>query len=229
MSTAKSIKYWSEDDRPREKLINKGIESLSDSELMAILISSGNPEQSAVDLSRDILDSCDNNLNTLGKRSYQDLMLFRGIGKAKAISIIAALELGKRRKVEDVMKNSKIRSSKDVFDIFYPILADLPYEELHVIFLNRANDIIDTLKISQGGTAGTIIDVKIIMKNALLRYAHGIIIVHNHPSGNNHPSKQDKDVTKKIKQAAGLFEIELLDHIIIANNTYFSFIDDDLI
>jgi DNA repair protein RadC len=225
----KSIKNWSEDDRPREKLMAKGLETLSDSELIAILIGSGNFDQSAVELSRDILNSCNNNLNLLGKKSFQDLMEFRGIGQAKAISIVAALELGRRRKAQCAMENTKISSSKDVFELFQPILGDLPYEEFRIIYLNRANVIIDTIKISQGGTTGTVMDIKVILKNAILKFAQGIIVVHNHPSGNNFPSKSDKDITLKLKQAVKLFETELLDHVIIADNNYFSFADSGLL
>lgn len=229
MKNNKSIKNWSEDDRPREKLMVKGVEALSDSELIAILISSGNAEQSAVELARDILDSCKKNLNLLGKSTFQDLMNFKGIGEAKAVTIVAALELGKRRRSQDVLQQSKITSSKDVFNFFQPILGDLPHEEFRVLYLNRANDIIDSVKISQGGTSGTVMDVKIILKNAILKFAQGIIIVHNHPSGNRTPSKADKEVTCKMKKAAELLDIELLDHIIITDNNFFSFADSGLL
>ncbi len=227
MKKKKSIKNWSKSDRPREKLMNKGIESLSDSELIAILLGSGNNNQSAVDLARDVLDSCENNLNALGKQTYTDLMSFRGIGEAKAISIVAALELGKRRKIQDVISQKKITSSKDIFNYFQPLLVDKNFEEFWIVLLNNSNIIIDIIRTSQGGTTGTVIDIKLIMKDALNRLAQGIILVHNHPSGNIKPSNSDIKITNKIKQAAAFFDINLLDHVIIGNSTYFSFADED--
>lgn len=200
MNNSKPIKDWSNDDRPREKLMAKGIEALSDSELIAILLRSGDTKKSAVELAREILASCKNNLNLLGKRSYQDLMEFSGVGEAKAISIVAALELGRRRQQQDVLEVRKINSSKDAFNFFQPIMRDLQYEEFRILFLNRANHIIDSMKISQGGTIGTIIDVKIIMRNALTHFAQGIIVAHNHPSGNATPSSSDIEVTQKNKK-----------------------------
>lgn len=229
MKMNKSIKYWSVDDRPREKLMDKGTEALSDSELLAILLGSGNKTQSAVELARDILKSCQNNLNILGKKNYCDLMDFRGVGEAKAVSVVAALELGKRRKTQDVLQQKKIVSSKDVYNFFQPILGDLPHEEFRVLYLNRANNIIDDLKVSQGGTTGTVMDVKIILKTAIAKFAQGLIIAHNHPSGNTKPSESDILITQKLKKAADLLDINLLDHIIIADNEYFSFADNDLI
>ncbi len=229
MNEKKSIKDWSEDDRPREKLSKKGTAALSDAELIAILLGSGNSQQSAVELARDILDSCSNNINNLGKKSLKDLMKFKGIGEAKAVTIVAALELGKRRKLEDVIKQARITTSRSAFDYFQPLMGDLQHEEFHVLFLNRANIIIDSIRISSGGTIGTVMDIKLIIKNALDRLAHGIIISHNHPSGNTQPSNADKQITSKVRDAAALMEINLLDHIIIADNDYFSFADDGLI
>jgi DNA repair protein RadC len=229
MKNQKAIKYWAESDRPREKLMQKGTESLSDSELIAILLGSGNVKQSAVELARDILAENKNNLNSLGKRTYKDLMKFRGIGEAKAISIVAALELGKRRKMQDIVKQGRISSSADAFNYFQPLIGDLPHEEIHILFLSRANTIIDSIRASQGGTVGTVMDVKIIMKNALERLAQSIIIAHNHPSGNRNPSQNDISITEKLKQAAAFFDIGVLDHIIIADNSYYSFADEGLI
>jgi len=229
MKEYKSIKNWSEDDRPREKLLKKGTSALSDAELVAILLGSGSSKQSAVELAREILDSCNNNINCLGKKSLKDLMKFKGVGEAKAVSIVAALELGKRRKLEDAIKQAKITTSRSAFEYFQPLMGDLQHEEFHVLFLNRANLIIDSLKISSGGTTGTVMDVKLIIKHALDRLAQGIIISHNHPSGNKQPSGADTQITNKVKEAAALMDINLLDHIIIADNDYFSFADDGLI
>lgn len=229
MKEKTSIKYWSQDDRPREKLMVKGSESLSDSELIAILIGSGFGEKSAVELAREILKSCKNNLNELGRLSISELMSFKGIGEAKAISIIAAMELGRRRKAEDINKRKQITSSQDVFESFQPQLADKNHEEFWFILLNNSNIIIDKIKTSQGGTTGTVIDVKLIIKEAVNKLAQGIILVHNHPSGNIKPSIADKNVTEKIKNAATFFDIKLLDHVIIGNNDYFSFADQNIL
>ncbi len=228
MGNNKSIKYWAESDQPREKLMQKGTGALTDSELVAILLGSGNTEQSAVELARDILKENKNNLNTLGKKSYKDLMQFRGVGEAKSISIVAALELGRRRKMQEIVMQQKITSSYDAYDYFQPQIGDLAHEEIHILYLTRANTIIDSIRLSQGGTVGTVMDIKIIMKNALERLAQGIIIAHNHPSGNRNPSKQDIQITEKLVNAAHFFDISVLDHVIIADKTYFSFKDEDI-
>jgi len=229
MKEYKSIKNWSEDDRPREKLLKKGTSALSDAELVAILLGSGSSKQSAVELAREILDSCNNNINSLGKKSLKDLMKFKGVGEAKAVSIVAALELGKRRKLEEAAKQSKITTSRSAFEYFQPLMGDLQHEEFHVMFLNRANVIIDSIKISSGGTTGTVMDVKLIIRHALDRLAQGIIISHNHPSGNKQPSTADTQITHKVRDAAALMDVNLLDHIIIADNDYFSFADEGMI
>lgn len=223
-----SIKQWASEDRPREKLLEKGIFSLSDAELIAILISTGTKKASAVDVSKTILADSDNNLNKLGKKTINDLMKIDGIGQAKAISIIAALELGRRRKNVD-LKKIKISSSESAFEILQPILGDLPHEEFWVLYLNRANQVIDKEIISRGGTAGTVIDNKIILKLGIEKLAQGIILAHNHPSGNISPSKNDMQITSKIKEAAKLIDINLLDHIIIGNNKYYSFTDEGVL
>lgn len=227
MKTQGSIKYWSEDDRPREKLMTKGCEALSDSELIAILLGSGNKNKSAVELSREILKSVKNDLNDLGRLNYTELMKFRGVGEAKAISVIAALELGRRRKVQHINKRKQITCSSDVYESFQPLLADKNHEEFWFILLNNSNMIIDKIKTSQGGTTGTVIDVKLIMKEAMNKLAQGIILVHNHPSGNIKPSNADRTITEKIKNATSFFDIKLLDHVIIGDSNYFSFADEN--
>ena len=222
------IPNWAIEDRPREKLLAKGIQSLSDAELIAILIGSGSRNETAVELSKRILASVENNLNQLGKLTISNLQEFKGIGEAKAISIVAAMELGKRRKVTDILEKAKIGSSKDVFEIFASVLCDLPYEEFWVLFLNRANKIIHKQKISQGGVSGTVIDIRLVLKLAIEKLASGIILCHNHPSGNIQPSKSDIDITKKLKEAAKFMDINVLDHIIVTDSEYFSFADGGL-
>lgn len=224
-----TIKEWAVEDRPREKILYKGIFALSDAELIAILIGSGNSNQSAVDLARDVLKLADNNLNKLGKLGIDDLQKLKGIGRAKAINILAALELGRRRKASEINDENIIRSSNDVYTIFNPLLADLKYEEFWLIYLNRSNRVISRLKISQGGISGTITDVRLIMKKALELLASSIIICHNHPSGNKEPSEADKRITAKIKEASGYFDISLLDHLIITDNGYYSFADSGIL
>ncbi|MBN1250579.1 MAG: DNA repair protein RadC [Bacteroidales bacterium] len=229
MADRLSIKNWAIEDRPREKLLLKGINSLSDAELIAILISSGSFEETAVELSKRIISSVDNNLNQLGKLSIKDLQKFKGIGQAKAISIVAAMELGRRRKLSEIIIKENIQSSEQAYEIFNPVLEDLPHEEFWIAFLNRANKVIAKTRISQGGIAGTVIDVKIIMKLAIENLASGIILCHNHPSGNKKPSNEDIKITNKLIEAGKLLDISVLDHIIIANSSYFSFADQGLI
>ncbi|HUM50169.1 MAG TPA: DNA repair protein RadC [Chitinophagales bacterium] len=224
-----TIKSWAEEDRPREKLQLKGKHALSDAELIAIIIGSGNAKESAVELSKRILASVNNNLFELGQKSIEDLMQFNGIGEAKAISIIAALEIGRRRASSEVISQNKIITSKDVFQMMSPILSDLKHEEFWVIYLNRNNRFISKQKISSGGVAGTVSDPKIIFNMALKELASSIILCHNHPSGNTKPSEQDIFLTKKIKQAGDFLDIKLLDHIIIAHQQFTSFIDSGLL
>jgi DNA repair protein RadC len=220
-----TIKQWSEDDRPREKLLLKGRSALSDAELIAILIATGSKEDSALSLAQKILAIVSNNLAALGKLSTKDFQQIKGIGQAKAISIIAALELGRRRKIEDATTAIKISTSADLFALFEPRLSDLPHEEFWVLLLNRGNKIIDYKKISEGGVAGTVVDPKIIFKYALENLASNIVLCHNHPSGNTMPSFEDKTLTKKIKEGAALLDILVLDHLIIGQKTYYSFAD----
>ncbi len=228
-NTSFGIKSWALDDRPREKLLAKGNESLSDAELIAILIASGSKNESAVDLSKRILLSAGNNLNELGKYSVNDLIKFKGIGEAKAVSIIAALEIGRRRKTNEIIKRQIIESSKDIYNLFGQMLGDLPHEEFWVLFLNRANKIIDKQRISIGGVSGTVSDIKIIMKSSIEKLASGIIACHNHPSGNINPSESDNILTKKIKEAGEILDIPLLDHVIVCDDIYYSYADEGLL
>lgn len=222
-----NIKDWAEEDRPREKLLIKGVSSLSDAELIAILIGSGNKNETAVELSQRILHSTQNNLNQLGKLNVKELVNnFNGIGEAKAITIIAALELGKRRKEENRLTLPQINSSKDVYSILYPILSDLKYEETWVLLLNRSNKVIRKYQVSKGGISGSIIDIRLIMKEAIDAVASAMILSHNHPSGNINPSIEDDTITNKLKKAGQLMDIPLLDHIIIGENCYYSYKDE---
>jgi len=221
-----SIKEWAVDDRPREKMMKKGIDALSNAELLAILFRTGARNESAVEIARKLLDVVGNNINELAKLTLKDLQQIKGIGEAKAIALLTALELGKRRKIEKVIERKKIQSSKDVFEIFNSVLGDLPYEEFWTVFLNRSNSIIDNLKISQGGISGTVTDVRIILKQALERMASAVILVHNHPSGNLKPSESDTSITQKLKEAGKLMDIAVLDHIIISESGYFSYADE---
>lgn len=224
-----SIKEWAVEDRPREKMLTKGIRALSEAELIAILIGSGTPDESAVEVSRRILASVNNNLNELGKKSISELQKFKGIGPAKSITIAAAMEIGRRRKESDPDEKPRITSSADAALIFKPLLSDLPHEEFWVLFLNRNNLVIDKMMVSQGGLTGTVIDVRLILKTALEKLACSLILCHNHPSGNLNPSEADKEITKKIKEAGKHMDIPVLDHLIIANDAYFSFADEGLI
>ncbi|MGB0390923.1 MAG: RadC family protein [Salibacteraceae bacterium] len=224
-----SIKSWAEDDRPREKLIQKGRSILSDAELIAILIGSGNRELSAVELSKQILAKFDNNINEVSKKSVNDLMAFNGIGEAKAISIIAALELGRRRKEENLIVKSKITCSKDAYNILYPLLADKPVEEFWLLLLNQNNRVLSKHQISSGGISGTVADVRVILKKALDELSSGIILSHNHPSGNTLPSHADKKLTHKVIEAAKFMDLKVLDHIIIGDEDYYSFADSDIL
>jgi len=224
-----NIKSWAEADRPREKLMLKGKNSLSDAELIAILIGSGNREESAVELSKRILQSTNNNLNKLGKLTINDLTQFNGIGEAKAISIIAAIELGRRRKESISDKQAIIQSSKNAFNEIKNVLSDLPHEEFWVIYLNRKNGVIKKQNISKGGVTGTIADAKIIFKQAIELLASGIILCHNHPSGNTKPSQADIKLTKKLVEVGQLTDVPILDHLIIGEQNYFSFADEGLI
>ncbi len=224
-----SIKNWADDDKPREKMVQKGKSVLSDAELIAILIGSGSKNESAVELSKRILASVGNNLNELGKISIKQLMQFKGIGEAKAVSIAAALEIGRRRRGEDAQKISRITSSKDVFELLHPNIGELPHEEFWIIYLNNSNKVMHIAQLSKGGITGTLVDVRLVMKQALEIGSVGIILAHNHPSGGLKPSIADKQITQKLKNAAEVLDIKVLDHIIIAQREYYSFADDNII
>lgn len=223
------IRNWSEDDKPREKLMLKGKSALSDAELIAILIGSGSRNESAVELSKRILSSVTNNLNALGKMSMSQLMDFKGIGEAKAISIIAAMELGRRRRAEEAVELTKITSSKSVFEIMQPIIGELPHEEFWILYLNNSNKVISKAQLSVGGITGTLVDVRLVFKMALEKGATALILCHNHPSGTLIPSDADKQITKKLKLAGESLEIKVLDHLIVTETHYFSFVDEGML
>ncbi len=222
------INQWAEDDRPREKLLLKGKSALSDSELLAILIGSGSRNESAVQLCQRILAANHNQLSQLGKMTVPQLITFKGIGEAKAISIVAALELGKRRREETVEDLSKISSSKSVFEIMHPLLGELPHEEFWVLFLSNSNKVIRKSQLSRGGITGTVVDIRLLFKLALEYHATSIILVHNHPSGKLQASDADKDITKKIKMAGEQLDIKVLDHVIVTESGYLSFQDEGI-
>lgn len=224
-----SIKNWSQDDQPREKLRDKGKAALSDAELVAILIGSGSKNESAVELCKRIFASVDNNLNELGKLSLKQLMAFKGIGEAKAITIAAAMELGRRRRGEEALEKKKISSSISVFELMQPIIGELPHEEFWIIYLNNSNKVIQKQQLSKGGITGTLVDVRLVLKMALELGATGIILAHNHPSGTLKPSEADKQITQKLKKAGDSLDIKTLDHLIITEKAYFSFADENLL
>jgi DNA repair protein RadC len=224
-----SIKNWSQDDQPREKLLYKGKAALSDAELVAILIGTGSRDESAVALCKRILASVDNNLSELGKLSLKQLMEFKGIGEAKAITIAAALELGRRRREEAALKKKKITSSLSVFELMQPVIGELQHEEFWIIYLNNSNKVIQKNQLSKGGITGTLVDVRLVLKNALEVGATGLILAHNHPSGTLKPSVADKQITTKLKNAAESLDIKVLDHLIITEKAYFSFADETLL
>lgn len=224
-----SIKTWSEDERPREKVLLKGVASLSDAELLAILISSGTKEKSALDLARDILSQADNNLHELGRLGVMELQQTKGIGEARAITIAAALELGRRRQMGEALQRTAITQSRDAAEIAIPLMRDLAHEVFCIFYLNQSNKILRYEIISSGGLTGTVADIRIMLKNALLQNANKLIIAHNHPSGNLQPSHQDKELTKKLKEAATYMDIQLLDHLIIAGTNYLSMADEGII
>ena len=226
MTERLTITQWAEEDRPREKMMMHGASALSNAELLAILIGSGSAEESAVELMRKILNDYHNNLNELGKASIEELCRYKGIGSAKAISILAASELGKRRKEESVKERIAILSSKDVYECFYPMMCDLPTEECWVLLLNQASKIIDKTKISAGGLSATAVDARCILREALLKRASAIVLCHNHPSGNIRPSKEDDLLTRHVAQASECMDIRLVDHIILTDGAFYSYADE---
>ncbi len=227
--TFQSITAWAEEDRPREKMLLKGRHSLSDAELLAILLGSGSIGESAVSLAQRILGSVENDLHELGKRSIKDLQRFKGVGEAKAITIAAALELGRRRQLTDVRTRPRISSSRDAFNVIASMLTDLYHEEFWLLMLNKACDVVGREKLSTGGSAGTVADVKMAFKLALDARASAIIAVHNHPSGNLKPSEADVELTRKMKEAGKILDLPLLDHLIVSERGYYSFADEGMI
>jgi DNA repair protein RadC len=224
-----SMKSWAVEERPREKVMANGIQYLTDAELLAILLGSGTRNMSAVELARRVLHKAGNNIHELGRQSVGDLQKTKGVGPAKAISVMAALELGRRRAGTQQSEKVSVKSSETVFNLFHPLLGDLEHEEFWLLMLNRANKVLGKFKVSQGGLSGTVIDTRIILKKALDNLASSIIVCHNHPSGNNKPSDADVKITEKLKKAAAMLEIKLLDHLIIADKSYFSFADEGMI
>ena len=220
------ITDWAEEDRPREKLMAKGVASLSNAELLAIIMRSGSAEDNAVGLAQKILKGFDDNLNELGKATLAQLKTYRGMGEAKALSIIAALELGRRRNTGEIIEKKKIASSRDIFMLFHPTLSDLPHEEFWILFLNNSIRIMDMQRLSVGGLENTPVDVRLIMRMSIERLASRIVLCHNHPSGNETPSQQDRSLTRKVKEGGALLDIILIDHVIVADNKYYSFADE---
>ncbi len=226
MTERLTITQWAEEDRPREKMMLHGVSALSNAELLAILIGSGNTEESAVELMRKVLAGYGNNLNELGKASIDELCRYKGIGPAKAITILAASELGKRRKEEKVEERVTILSSKDVYECFYPLMCDLPTEECWVLLLNQASKIIDKVKIGVGGLNATAVDVRCILREALLKRASAIALCHNHPSGSIRPSREDDRLTQQVNQASQCMNIRLVDHVILTDGAFYSYADE---
>ena len=221
-----NIKQWAEDDRPREKLMLKGRHSMSDAELLAILIGSGTRNESAVDLAKNILNRGHDNLVELSKMNMNDLLAVKGIGRVRAITILAALELGRRRNESEVLMRDKIKSSRDAYEIFRGTMGDRPYEEFWIILLNKANKVLQKCNISEGGISGTVVDPKKIFKISLDHHASSIILGHNHPSGVVTPSEADMRITKKLCDAGAMLEVTVLDHLIIGEDNYYSFADE---
>lgn len=229
MQTNLSIKSWAEDDRPREKLLLKGKMALSDAELIAILLGSGTTSKSAVELAKEILHDCKNDLQQFGKLSKNELMKFKGIGEAKAITLMAAIELGRRRKETEIVKNQAITSAKMAYELLRSSFMDLDHEEFHIIYLSRSNKLLQTSCVSVGGMTGTIADGKIIFKEALALKACGIILAHNHPSGKLSPSEQDKRLTSELHKFGKMIDLSILDHLIITDAGFFSFAENGLL
>lgn len=227
--TSFSIKNWADDDKPREKLLQKGSYALSDAELVAILIRSGSQDESAVELGKRILAMADNNLNSLGKFSINQLMRFKGVGEAKAITIVAALEIGRRRRKNGPQKLEVVSNSKTAYEILFPLIGELPHEEFWILYLNNSNRVIHKAQLSKGGITGTLVDARLVFKPALEMGAVGMILAHNHPSGTLKPSVPDKQITAKLQLGAEALDINILDHIIVAQDRYFSFSDQGIL
>ncbi|HJC95055.1 MAG TPA: DNA repair protein RadC [Candidatus Phocaeicola gallinarum] len=226
MTDKLNINQWAEEDRPREKMMLHGAAALTNAELLAILIGSGNTEDTAVELMRKVLDGCRNSLSELGKCTVDDLCRYKGIGPAKAVTILAASELGKRRKEEEPARRKQIRCSTDIYDWFHPLMCDLPVEECWIMLLNQASKVIDTIRISRGGLASTQVDVRCILREALLKRATAFVLCHNHPSGNRTPSTDDDRLTQSVAVASKTMNIRLLDHLIVTDGGYYSYADE---
>ncbi len=220
-----NLKQWATEDRPREKMKQKGAKALTNAELLAILIHTGNTEDSVVALTQKVMASCRNSLSELGKLSVGELCSFKGIGEAKAITILAACELGRRRKEEEPLLKPQVRTSRDVYDYFYPDMIDLQVEECHVLFLNQSSRVIDSMRISQGGLSSASVDIRLILREAFLHRAIGLTLCHNHPSGTALPSRQDDELTRSVAQACRMVNVPLLDHVIFTENGYYSYAD----
>ena len=224
-----TIRQLAEEDRPREKMMTKWSEALSDAELIAILIGSGNADESAVTLSQRMLASCSGDLNSLGKWGLENFCTFKGMGPAKSLTVMAALELGRRRKLQERTERTRITSSVDIYELFHPLMADLPTEEFWVLLLNRSNRVIDKVRISSGGIDQTTADVRTILREALLARATQMVLIHNHPSGNIQPSQDDNRITERIKGAGRLMNISVIDHVIVTDGAYYSFNDEGIL
>lgn len=221
-----NINQWAEEDRPREKMMLHGAGALSSAELLAILIGSGSTDESAVELMRKVLADYRNSLSELGKSGVEELCRYKGIGPAKAITLLAASELGRRRKEEGTLERLQIRSSEDIYRLFYPLMCDLPVEECWVLLLNQAGKVIDRIRISQGGLASTAVDIRCVLREALIRRAVSMVLCHNHPSGNLRPSREDDRLTESLRQAAVTVNLRLLDHVIVTDGKYYSYADE---
>ena len=223
-----TTKSWAEDDRPREKMILKGRHSLSDAELLAIILGSGSRDQSAVDLAKEMLLSVSNSLDVFGKKTLKELIKFKGVGEAKAISVLAAIELGRRRNDMDISKKIKVKSAQIVYEYLTPYFKDLAHEEFYIVLLNRANEIIHKTQISKGGISGTVVDGKVVFKIAIEYSASAIILCHNHPSGQLFPSLQDEKITNELICFGKMIDLPILDHLIFTDNGYFSFAENGI-
>lgn len=221
-----NINQWAEEDRPREKMMLHGAGALSNAELLAILIGSGSTDESAVELMKKVLADYRNSLSELGKSGVEELCRYKGIGPAKAITLLAASELGRRRKEEGTLERLQVRSSEDIYRLFYPLMCDLPVEECWVLLLNQAGKVIDRIRISQGGLASTAVDIRCVLREALIRRAVSMVLCHNHPSGNLRPSREDDRLTESLRQAAVTVNLRLLDHVIVTDGKYYSYADE---
>ena len=226
MSNKLNINQWAEEDRPREKMMAHGAEVLSDAELLAILIGSGSQDETAVELMRRVLSACGNNLNELGKLSIEQLCCFKGIGPAKVVTIMAACELGRRRKLAEIEERFVVRSSRDIYNYFHPKMADLPIEEIWVMLLNNACKVMDARRVALGGISEVVADVRLVLREAIMARATAVVLCHNHPSGSIHPSRHDDSLTDRLRQACEVMNIRLIDHVIVTDGRYYSYADE---